>query len=463
VTLRRPEVVAALASLSLWAALAAPGIAVAASQPGATAPVVSVGGVRCLGANDLARLLDGSLYWRADTRKLVVRAQGHRLTFTADAPLVLVDDRTVRLDAPVLSVGGELQISLALLPLLPRDSSAVRLVVDSGGMRVRATPADGWVATPRVAVAGELTRVTLDSARPGAARITGSAREHFRIWLPGAAASASSDTLPAGSLVTSMRRLPAADGVTWELALAGGTAGYRRTSASDAVVLEFARSGSGLDPFAPEGPEGPRALRVIVLDAGHGGEDAGVSVPGALEKNLTLQLARILAPELERRTGARVVLTRTDDRALAQPERAELANRARADLVLSLHFDGAPLTRASGATAWCPTLGASAGDDVAPTGGIPLMRWRDVAVRHAVESRSLADAVTAALEVRGLGPARVRERLPVPLLGVNAPGIVLECATLTSAADLARVSGPDGLHALALAIADGVQAWGRHE
>jgi N-acetylmuramoyl-L-alanine amidase len=319
------------------------------------------------------------------------------------------------------------------------------------------------VGGPRVTVAGDVTRVTLSSARPEEARVTGTAREHFRVWLPGAAASAPRDTLPAGALVGALRRLPADDGVTWELSLVRGTAGYRRASVGGSVVLEFARTGAGFTPFAPEGPEGARALRVIVLDPGHGGEDAGVSVSGTLEKDLTLQLAHALAPELQRRTGARVVLTRDTDRALAQPERAELANRARADLVISLHFDGAPLTRARGATAWCPTLGASAGDEAAPAGGIVMTTWRDVAVRHAVESRALADAITAAFEARGLGPARVRERLPVPLLGVNAPGIALECATLTSAADLARVSAPDGLRELAVAIADGVQAWGRHE
>jgi N-acetylmuramoyl-L-alanine amidase len=263
--------------------------------------------------------------------------------------------------------------------------------------------------------------------------------------------------------VRGLRRLPAADGVTWEFSLAPGTLGYRRAAASEAVVLEFARDGGGLEPFAPEGPAGPRALRVIVLDPGHGGDDTGVNVPGALEKDLSLQLARLLAGELERRTGARVLLTRDNDRGMTQPERAEMANRARADIVISLHFDGAPLTRARGATAWCPPLGASAGGDVTPASGIALTTWRDVAARHAVESRALADAVTAALESRGLGPARVRERLPVPLLGVNAPGLSLECATLTSADDLARVSSADGMRALATAIADGVQAWGRHE
>jgi phage baseplate assembly protein gpV len=159
----------------------APLAARAGYDAAAPASVVRVGGVPCIAAGELARLLDGSLYWRPDTRKLVVRAQGHRLTLTVDAPLVLVDDRTVRLDAPVRSLGGELQVPLSLLPQLPRDSSAVRLVVDAGATRVRATPADGWVGAPRVTVAGELTRVTLPSAHPDGARITGSAREHFRI------------------------------------------------------------------------------------------------------------------------------------------------------------------------------------------------------------------------------------------------------------------------------------------
>jgi len=61
-------------------------------------------------------------------------------------------------------------------------------------------------------------------------------------------------------------------------------------------------------------------------------------------------------------------------------------------------------------------------------------RLRDVALRHAVPSRALAEVLRARLELAGQGPVRIRERLPVPLLGVNAPGVVLELATLTSQA-----------------------------
>jgi len=184
-------------------------------------------------------------------------------------------------------------------------------------------------------------------------------------------------------------------------------------------------------------------------------------VTGAVEKDLTLQFARLLGAELERRAGARIVYTRDGDRDLAQSDRAEIANRAHADVVLSLHFDGAPRTRAHGATAWCPPAEVPGSDP--ESNGLGLTPWRDVAGRHAVESHALAEAVTAAIEARGLGPARVRERMPVPLLGVNAPGLSLECATLTSPEDLARVGSAEGLRALAVAVAEGVVEFARHE
>ncbi len=60
-----------------------------------------------------------------------------------------------------------------------------------------------------------------------------------------------------------------------------------------------------------------------------------------------------------------------------------------------------------------------------------------------------------------MGPTRLRERLPYPLLGVNAPGMLLECATLTAPADRARL-GADGLDAMARAIVDGLEAYQRN-
>lgn len=84
----------------------------------------------------------------------------------------------------------------------------------------------------------------------------------------------------------------------------------------------------------------PRPLRTIVLDPGHGGNDTGTqNKPGKLdEKIFTLDVAKRLQ-RLLADSGWKVVLTRTDDRFVALPDRAELANKANADLFVSIHFN----------------------------------------------------------------------------------------------------------------------------
>ncbi len=61
----------------------------------------------------------------------------------------------------------------------------------------------------------------------------------------------------------------------------------------------------------PEPPRGP--VRVVIIDAGHGGEDGGaVGVTGLVEKDLNLDLAKRLCALLEA-DGVRVIMTRTED------------------------------------------------------------------------------------------------------------------------------------------------------
>src|SRR5262249_43042809 len=78
-------------------------------------------------------------------------------------------------------------------------------------------------------------------------------------------------------------------------------------------------------PPAPPAPEPPPlidlapagALRAIVIDAGHGGSEDGAKGPGgALEKQVTLSVARRLKAALEGRLGLRVILTRDGDTTL---------------------------------------------------------------------------------------------------------------------------------------------------
>lgn len=74
----------------------------------------------------------------------------------------------------------------------------------------------------------------------------------------------------------------------------------------------------------------------IVLDPGHGGDDPGAE-GHAIEKEMTLDIARRLARLLRTRLGAEVVLTRERDETLALKERTARANAEGADLFVSIH------------------------------------------------------------------------------------------------------------------------------
>ncbi len=468
---------AASPAVTTTPAPAAPPAVTAATAPVPgldSAPVTRIEGTACLGVNDLARLLDATKFWRSDVRKLVLRAGAHRVTLTADNPFAVVDDRTVWLRAPVRSRRGELQVPLTLLEALPRDTTMARLLFEPRRALVLRVPRGGLVGSPEVSAGDTLTRVTFPVERVASVTVTDRSRGHFRLRFEGAFVGllpgppSVGDTLPPGSpavgapLLRRLTHVQAGAGSVFELDVAPGAVGYRLTRDARVIALELSRlHRPGLEDFAAEALP-PRGVRVVVVDPGHGGTDGGVSVAGLVEKDLALALARLVRTELARRLDVQVVLTREDDRALTPEQRAEIANRARADLVLSLHFGAAPGTRRSGATAWCPpaTVGERESRN-SRTAPIVLVPWRAVALRHAVQSRAAAEDVLQALDAAGGGPARLRERLMRPLLGVNAPALMLECATLSAIPDRLRVEEPAGLQALAAAIAEGVARWAR--
>jgi N-acetylmuramoyl-L-alanine amidase len=87
--------------------------------------------------------------------------------------------------------------------------------------------------------------------------------------------------------------------------------------------------------------------RLVVVDAGHGGVDNGMTGPlGApisiYEKDVTLSVAKKLGVQLKSR-GLRVVYTRTTDTLIALSDRGRLANQAGGDLFISVHVNAASL------------------------------------------------------------------------------------------------------------------------
>ncbi len=420
-----------------------------------------------ISAVELGRLLGATRFWRADLRKLELRLGAHRLVLTVDDPFVLVDDTTRFLPAPVTLEGGEMLVPAAIVDVMRNAAGWPRLLHDPRRRVVLAVPPGGVVGTPSFRPGADLARVTFPADHPEGMTVAGRARGRFRVRFDGVFSGTLPDSLPAAGLVRGVRAISAVQGCAFEFALAPDAQGFQvaRDARGGQVTIEFHRQREkGDEAFAPAAPAGPRDIALIVLDPGHGGVDVGARGDGVQEKNLTLELAHLLRDELAVRMPVRVLLTRDDDRTLPAEQRAEFANRVRADLVISLHFDGFEGSRVAGATAYCPPATAAATAAGATTeSGWSLRSWRDVPYTHAVDSRALAEALLSAMELRGQGPTRLREMLPYPLVGVDAPGVMLECASLTWPADRTRITREDGLRILASTLADGIEAYRRNE
>jgi N-acetylmuramoyl-L-alanine amidase len=335
---------------------------------------------------------------------------------------------------------------------------------------------------PKLSVDGAITRLELPSRRPVEVGLVSARASRFTLLVPGAHLTPlPGDTLEGAGLIrrAQFRREP---GDLWiELRLAPAAEGYRLRTLSDPerVELEIAHAPvpQGFVPLVAElAPGVPRPLRMLVIDPGHGGADSGyVASPGVREKDLTLALAVATREELRRRLPeTQVILTREKDQDLAPPMRVEQANRAHADLYLSLHFDAAPGTGLAGVTAYvAPPLGVDpqflvGGEDAGARGRprsrpVLLVSWPRAAGRHHAEARTVADVLVASLEADGHGPGRVRVLPTYATEGADCPAVLLECGTAGRKDEVARLVTPDGMRTLAVSLARAVERYARGE
>ncbi len=194
---------------------------------------------------------------------------------------------------------------------------------------------------------------------------------------------------------------------------------------------------------------------VLVIDPGHGGENAGTtSVLGNhYEKEYTLDWARRLQKVLTD-AGWQVFLTRSNDSDLALSNRVAVAAQRKADLFLSLHFNSAaPDHSQAGLETYCLTpagmpsnLTRGGGDETLaafPNNAFDLQNlWLAMRVQRAL------------LQVNGHNDRGVRRaRFPGVLRGQQRPAILVEGGYLSNPEEARRISDPGYRQRLAMAVA----------
>lgn len=189
---------------------------------------------------------------------------------------------------------------------------------------------------------------------------------------------------------------------------------------------------------------------MVVLDAGHGGTDAGARGPaGVLEKDVVLVLARTVRNELERQ-GYRVVLTREGNDNPSFEDRTALANAQRGFLFITLHVSS---TGPAG-TVRAYYYGGAKPDAAASPSPPGLVRWEEAQLPYSGLSRRFAELlqVQLALKFRGSpeipSPAAVRQ-----LRSIAGPGVAIEISSVAGNARSLQDMG-SGLAAAILRAAE---------
>ncbi len=181
----------------------------------------------------------------------------------------------------------------------------------------------------------------------------------------------------------------------------------------------------------------PKVLPIVVLDPGHGGENAGTKMaiqPYTKEKTLTLETARKVRDLLEQ-WGYRVRMTRNRDVFIALAERVTFAKQHHGSLFVSIHYNHAPNKEAH---------------------GIEIFYYDKN--KYATRSKSLAQSILSSLckatnaASRGVHPGNYH----VLRENTHMPAVLVEGGFFSNVQEARKLSDPQYIRKLSFAIAQGI-------
>jgi N-acetylmuramoyl-L-alanine amidase len=211
----------------------------------------------------------------------------------------------------------------------------------------------------------------------------------------------------------------------------------------------------------------------IVIDAGHGGHDSGtIGADGIEEKDVVLDVALRLGKLLSERLGAEVIYTRSDDTFIPLETRTAIANKAQADLFLSIHANSSPDASARGVETYYlnftsdPTaLDVAARENAVSDQSIHQLSdlVKKIALKDKIaESREFASDVEGSLYTglakgnAGLKDRGVKKAPFVVLIGANMPSILAEISFVTNPKDASQLAQPEYRQRVAESLYKGV-------
>ncbi|MGH8598362.1 MAG: N-acetylmuramoyl-L-alanine amidase [Gammaproteobacteria bacterium] len=221
-------------------------------------------------------------------------------------------------------------------------------------------------------------------------------------------------------------------------------------------------------------------VRVIAIDAGHGGEDVGAIGPGGTyEKSVVMAIAQELARLINREPAMRAVLIRDGDYYVGLRDRMHRARKHRADIFVSIHADAFHNRRVRGSSVYILSpRGASSEaarwlaehENAADLVGGVTLDDKDHQLRTVLLDLSQAATLDASLDVaanvlKGLRQVGAIHRREVQSAGFmvlkspDIPSLLVETAFISNPSEEQQLKSPAFRRRLAGALRDGLKAY----
>jgi N-acetylmuramoyl-L-alanine amidase len=217
-------------------------------------------------------------------------------------------------------------------------------------------------------------------------------------------------------------------------------------------------------------------VKRIVIDPGHGGKDPGCNSRGGVkEKNIVLNIAKILARRIETEIGCQVFLTRNKDVFLPLERRTAIANMKKADLFISLHINAHKNRNIRGLETYFLNMAtdersvmvaarenATSEKNISDLQAIlnDLMLNTKInessRLAHAVQKGMLSKVQRKYKRVRDLG---VKQAPFYVLIGAEMPAILVETGFLTNRTERNRLKSKTYQEAVAEGISAGLRTY----
>jgi len=211
----------------------------------------------------------------------------------------------------------------------------------------------------------------------------------------------------------------------------------------------------------------------IVIDAGHGGHDSGTLGAGGIEeKDVVLDVALRLGKLLHDRLGAEIVYTRADDTFIPLETRTAIANKAQADLFISVHANSSQDPSARGVEVYYlnftsdpDAMRVASRENAVSTQSVHELSdlVKKITLKDKIdESRELASDVDSSLYTgiekgnEGLKNRGVKKAPFVVLIGANMPSILAEISFVTNPQDADELRRPEYRERVAESLYNGV-------